>query len=497
MNSFRTITGIYEVTTVNNTIKYLDKKFNKLTENQIACLVVAGLGIHFGIYSSTILNERIKEIKDICSVIADIQKEKINRDSLLSFYLQDTSKIIGAIKGLYTNENADNILIKVKQLFKFEKKLIKNTNVNPLSSLLSISDVLQINPQGLPKYLGASDLIGASLLQFVETLLLASFHIPTWAAKENVWHQELRAGPKGFLNELGNNVLSTKIMLLGLYAGIKNVKKDKDNKNKHLTTSVLITAKRHKGKKDIEESALLATEFITRNEICAKNSESQTFIPKVIGMDLAGIERGNLPDDLVEHFRESFKRCLMMTIHAGEDESVESIWQAVYSLHASRVGHGLKLDDYLDLKRLFKDRQLCVELCPKSNQYTNGYIFEEKDSNNKQNRYVFQNYKEYGIPVTINTDNPLLSHRTNDREMNYPLSEEYLVIPHLVYGNSDKKGGNTEKPYINSLLVLHLIYNSFKHSFLSPEDKACLIACADKEVFNTLAKEYLDVCISA
>jgi len=351
----------------------------------------------------------------------------------------------------------------------------------------------------LPKYLGAGDLVGASLLQFAETLLLASYHIPKWAAEQNVWHQELRAGPTGYLKGLGNSTIATKIMMLGLSAGIKKVqeKAKKNQRNTYLTTSVLITAKRHKDKEDIKKSALLATEFITKNESNEDNNESQDFIPKVLGMDLAGIEKGNLPEDLVAQFRESFRRCLMMTVHAGEDESVESIWQAVYSLHASRVGHGLRLDDHPDLKRLFKDRQLCVELCPKSNKFTNGYALYNKETPYNETYFVFENYWKYGIPLTINTDNPLLSHRADNMKMPYPLCEEYIVLPHLLGTNSKRLDKTDDKPFfINRLLILKLIYNSFKYSFLSPKEKARLIECTDTEVFNILAKEFLDVYIS-
>ena len=505
LEAFKEITKIYEVVTVNNTIKRLNRRFDKLSEEQIACLVVTALGSLYGRYDGNLLDDRIKEIKSVCD---DIEKIKDNKNPLLSFYLQDSTRIIEYIKGCYNGEDktvGNQICDTVNRLFDLD--FLDKKSFNPLSCLLSISEILQESAQGLPKYLGAGDLVGASLLQFAETLLLASYHIPIWASEQNVWHQELRAGPTGYLKGLNNPTIATKIMMLGLYTGIKAVKHE--HPDKHPTTSVLITAKRHKDKEDIKKSVFLATEFVTKNENDVNDTAFKNFVPKVLGMDLAGIERGYLPEDLVEQFRESFRRCLMMTVHAGEDESVESIWQAVYSLHASRIGHCLRLDEHKDLKRLFKDRQICVELCPKSNQFTNGYTLYRKNKKDEESKkaedlfYVFEDYWKYRIPLTINTDNPLISHRPEIKErqnteylMEYPLSEEYLALPHLL-GSNNKKDKNESPLFINRLLILKLIYNGFKYSFLSPKEKARSIEYADREVFNVLAAEFLDVYISA
>jgi len=495
LDAFKKITRIYEISTVNNTVKRLNRRFDKLSEELIACLIVVGMGFQHGVYKLAILEERIDEINEICDCIESVEAKEV-KQPLLSFYLQDATKIIEGLKDQYKQVSAEDIISIAEFLIKPHEIGKEN---NPLSDLLSIPVALQKKPQGLPKYLGGGDLAGASLLQFTETLLLASYHIPKWAAEQNVWHQELRAGSNGFLKGFTNPTIPTKIMMLGLYAGIKAVKAAED---KHLTTSVLITAKRHKDKKDIKEAVQLATEFVTKNEKDLEEGDSKEFIPKVLGMDLAGAERGNLPEDLVESFKESFKGCLMMTVHAGEDESVESVWQAVYSLHALRVGHGLKLEDHSDLKRLFKDRQLCVELCPKSNQFTNGYAFKNHE-NPKNSCYVLKDYMDYGIPLTVNTDNPLISHIANGYKMDYPLSEEYLSLSSLVCTNPEKcgkpyRGCKTSNPLlINRLLILKLIYNGFKYSFLSPKEKAQLIEYADRKVFNALAEEFLDVYISA
>ena len=91
---------------------------------------------------------------------------------------------------------------------------------DPLSAMLSTDMVEQ--PYGLKRYLAASDLVGSSLLQFTDTLLLASMSIPEWAAArkqkcttvdnqneaDNVTHLELRTTPAGFLRPYSFEVIA-------------------------------------------------------------------------------------------------------------------------------------------------------------------------------------------------------------------------------------------------------------------------------------------------
>lgn len=52
------------------------------------------------------------------------------------------------------------------------------------------------------------------------------------------------------------------------------------------------------------------------------------------GFDLAGAESAKQPLELREAFIPLMEQCVQFTIHAGEDEPVENIWQAVYHLAA-------------------------------------------------------------------------------------------------------------------------------------------------------------------
>lgn len=63
----------------------------------------------------------------------------------------------------------------------------------------------------------------------------------------------------------------------------------------------------------------------------------------MLGLDLAGDEASQSPQDLASAFTPAFADCLALTIHAGEGEAAQHIWQAAYHLHADRIGHGLTL----------------------------------------------------------------------------------------------------------------------------------------------------------
>ena len=83
-------------------------------------------------------------------------------------------------------------------------------------------------------------------------------------------------------------------------------------------------------------------------------------------MDLAGAE-GLFPNEM---FDEEFKLVkqygIPLTIHAGEAAGSDSVESAL-KYGAIRIGHGIhSIDDENVLKKL-KDKNICLEVCPKSN----------------------------------------------------------------------------------------------------------------------------------
>lgn len=178
----------------------------------------------------------------------------------------------------------------------------------------------------------------------------------------------------------------------------------------------------------------------------------------LVGIDLAGDETMAAAAEFAQKFEPFFERSLPITIHAGETESAKSIWEAAYRLHADRIGHGLKLKDNVELAHRFRERKICVELCPSSNRQIVGFA-EEGD-------YPLKTYMEMGLPVTVCTDNPGIS-RTN-------LNQEYVVASQLTPGG------------LTRWQVLSLIYSAFRRAFLPADEKARLLRETDHKIFQLL-----------
>jgi adenosine deaminase len=149
-------------------------------------------------------------------------------------------------------------------------------------------------------------------------------------------------------------------------------------------------------------------------------SEAQQFHERtgVIGFDVAGAERGNPPKLFKEAYAIARVGGLGLTIHAGEDESAHSVWQAVDELGVARIGHGCSaVQDKMLLRRLARDKIL-IECCITSN-YQTGAV--------KRGRpHPIFTFLEYGIPVAICTDNTTVS-GTNQNVENRRLTQRLSV----------------------------------------------------------------------
>ncbi|KAL1616817.1 hypothetical protein SLS54_008209 [Diplodia seriata] len=135
----------------------------------------------------------------------------------------------------------------------------------------------------------------------------------------------------------------------------------------------------------------------------------------ICGFDLVGAEDRPNPIGFYRDELLSFvKTCEKLDIdipfmfHAGEtlldtggtkDPENSNLYESVL-LKAKRVGHGFALPKHPQLIQKFKDQDICVEICPVSNELL----------------HLCRNVKEHpypeilaaGIPCTVNADNPAL-----------------------------------------------------------------------------------------
>ncbi len=146
----------------------------------------------------------------------------------------------------------------------------------------------------------------------------------------------------------------------------------------------------------------------------------------VVGVDLAGREKGYPADDHRQAYQVAHEAFLGKTVHAGEDYGPESIFQAIGDLHADRIGHGTWLFDeskihdprIVDRKRYVEelaqfvaDKRITVEVCLTSNQQT------VPELANDLRRHPFGEMRRRRLSCTFCTDNRLVSHTTVSNEV--------------------------------------------------------------------------------
>lgn len=144
----------------------------------------------------------------------------------------------------------------------------------------------------------------------------------------------------------------------------------------------------------------------------------------VVAFDLAGEEAGYPPADHWAAYQYAHNHFIRKTVHAGEAYGPESIWQAITQCHANRIGHGTflfaselivdpKVDDrkkYVeDLANYMASQRIGVEVCVTSNMQTIPSIKSIA-------QHPVRKMIDYGLSVSLCTDNRLMSNTSVSRE---------------------------------------------------------------------------------
>jgi adenosine deaminase len=146
----------------------------------------------------------------------------------------------------------------------------------------------------------------------------------------------------------------------------------------------------------------------------------------VVGIDLAGQEKGYPAEDHRAAYRVAHQAFLGKTVHAGEDYGPESIFQAIGDLHADRIGHGTWLFDeskiaarrvtdrraYVErLAQFIADKRITIEVCLTSNLQT------VPELGGDLRRHPFAEMRKRRLSTTLCTDNRLVSNTTVSNEI--------------------------------------------------------------------------------
>jgi len=167
----------------------------------------------------------------------------------------------------------------------------------------------------------------------------------------------------------------------------------------------------------------------------------------VVGIDLAGQEKGYPAEDHAKAYQIAHEAFLGKTVHAGEDYGPESIFQAIGDLHADRIGHGTWLFDetkitsprirdrkrYVEnLAEFIADKRITIEVCLTSNQQTVPELSADL------RRHPFGEMRRRRLSTTFCTDNRLVSHTSVSHEIARAV-EAFALTPQevrdsLIYG---------------------------------------------------------------
>lgn len=299
---------------------------------------------------------------------------------------------------------------------------------------------------GIDRYETLGDLQGSGLMQTEPVIRAACRILKRQIRHHHITYLELRCSP---LN-------CTRAGLTGQQ--VANILLDELAQDEFCRFQLIFIASRHGAMHKVYQHIALAQEMI---------KTSTDFREHFSGFDLAGAESARTPAELREAFLPLMEQCVQFTIHAGEDEPVENIWQAVYHLSADRIGHGLALEKNSDLMNRFIDRKIALELCPSSNFQIVG--FQDPVLGRAGETYPLKKYLTAGVKVTVNTDDPGIS-RTD-------LSYEYFKAAHMTENGLSRWD------------ILQLIRNSFRAAFAPHKVKGDCLVRAENRIMELVSRQ--------
>ncbi len=236
----------------------------------------------------------------------------------------------------------------------------------------------------LEDYLTAFD-VTLAVLQTEEALYRAAHELALDCAAENVRYFEVRYSPVLHTRE----GLKPTTILEAVLDGLRAAKRETGIKS-----NVIVCGIRHMDPQTSVRLAELAVAYKGKG---------------VVGFDLAGAEEGHPARRHQEAVQLILDNNVNVTIHAGEAYGPESIAQAVHYCGAHRIGHGVRLRENGDLLNYVNDHRVPLEMCPSSNVQTRSVADFQS--------HPLKFYFDFGLRVTVNTDNRLITDTTATKEL--------------------------------------------------------------------------------
>ncbi|WDD93344.1 adenosine deaminase [Burkholderia sp. FERM BP-3421] len=170
---------------------------------------------------------------------------------------------------------------------------------------------------------------------------------------------------------------------------------------------------------------------------------------RLVGVGLDSSERGNPPSKFERVFAKARALGLKLVAHAGEEGPPAYVYEALDLLKVDRIDHGVRsIEDPALVERLAASR-MALTVCPLSNLKL--CVFDDMA------KHTLKDLLARNVAVTINSDDP------------------------AYFGGyvNDNFFATVEALQLDDQAVYTIIRNGFDASFVSPEQRAALIAQLD------------------
>ncbi|XP_046864517.1 adenosine deaminase-like isoform X2 [Xenia sp. Carnegie-2017] len=186
----------------------------------------------------------------------------------------------------------------------------------------------------------------------------------------------------------------------------------------------------------------------------------------VVGLDIAGDESmGEIPA-MKEHvlaFRRAKELGIHRTVHAGEAGPAASVHEAIFLLHAERIGHGYNVLQDPALYKLVINKKIHLELCPTSSIITGAVP-------GPFHKHPAIKFARDGANFSLNTDDMLVCQTNMNHEFNIAFNEMKF----------------------SAAMLAKATFNAARSSFLPPKEKEGLIEELKVIYGATLCSEGVD-----
>jgi len=126
--------------------------------------------------------------------------------------------------------------------------------------------------------------------------------------------------------------------------------------------------------------------------------EALPFKHLITAVGLDSSEVGNPPSKFQRVFVLAKSEGFLTVAHAGEEGSVEYIWDALQNLQVDRIDHGVRCVEDESLIAYLREKQIPLTVCPLSNIKL--AVFKDMRD------HPIKRKLDYGLCVTINSDDP-------------------------------------------------------------------------------------------